>query len=91
VIAKAVTSNLSLDRSSFFLTTKIWDCTAEDTVETILPVLQDAVRKMHPVNNNPYVDLFLIHQPIAGPEGRLKLWKALIEVVLRWSICMAFL
>ena len=30
--------------------------------------------------DQPYVDLFLIHAPTCGPEGRQLLWDAFIEV-----------
>jgi diketogulonate reductase-like aldo/keto reductase len=80
VVGKAATSNPKVPREELFLTTKIMSYSPGDTVETLLPSLQDSVRKMHPGQEKPYVDLFLIHTPTMGPDGRLTLWKALIEL-----------
>src|SRR4051794_25041513 len=80
VVGKAATSNPKVPREELFVTTKVMTYSPGDTVETVLPGLQESVKKMHPVQDKPYVDLFLIHTPTMGPEGRLTLWKALIEL-----------
>ncbi len=30
-------------------------------------------------SENPYIDLFLIHSPSGGPEGRASNWEALVK------------
>lgn len=72
-----------MPRSELFLTTKTFNYSKGDTVESLLPGLIDSVKKMHPVKEGeqPYVDLFLIHAPSSGPEGRQTLWDAFQEVI----------
>ncbi len=83
VVGNAATSNPAVPRKDLFITTKILFPPSEPTVEKILPSLRESVKKMCPVpgpDGKPYVDLFLIHTPSSGPEGRMGMWKALIEV-----------
>jgi diketogulonate reductase-like aldo/keto reductase len=81
VVGKAVMSS-SVPRSEVFLTTKTFNYSKGDTVEGLLPGLIESVKKMHPAKEGeqPYVDLFLIHAPSSGPEGRQTLWDAFQEV-----------
>ena len=67
-------------RDSVYLVTKSRVYHPGDTVETVLSRLQASVRRMCPNTDKPFVDLFLIHEPIVGPEGRKVLWEALAEV-----------
>lgn len=87
VVGKAVTSS-SVPRSEVFLTTKTFNYSKGDTVESLLPGLIDSVKKMHPVKEGeqPYVDLFLIHAPSSGPVGRQTLWDAFQEVSMNSSV-----
>lgn len=87
VVGKAVTNN-SVPRSEVFLTTKTFNYSKGDTVESLLPGLIESVKKMHPVKEGeqPYVDLFLIHAPSSGPEGRQTLWDAFQEVSMNSGV-----
>jgi diketogulonate reductase-like aldo/keto reductase len=67
-------------RDKVYLLTKSRDFQPGDTIETILPRLQASVRRMCPDMDVPCVDLFLIHEPVIGPEGRKIMWAALAEV-----------
>lgn len=82
VVGKAATSHPSIPRSELFLTTKTFNYSKGDTVESLLPGLIESVKKMHPAKEGEqsYVDLFLIHAPSSGPEGRQTLWDAFQEV-----------
>jgi len=86
LVGQAATTNPKVPRTDLFLTTKIIDPPGgpSASVKSILPNLQESVRKMHPVDESkgekPYVDLFLIHSPSSGPEGRKALWAALAEL-----------
>ncbi|KAI1378970.1 Aldo/keto reductase [Hypoxylon crocopeplum] len=65
-------SNVS--RKDVFLTTKILSPggSVDETYEQCL----ESVRKLDP-REDGHVDLFLIHSPSPGSEGREKMWKAL--------------
>ncbi|KAJ9119567.1 hypothetical protein QFC22_003276 [Naganishia vaughanmartiniae] len=82
LVGKAATSYPSIPRSELFLTTKTFNYKKGDTVESLLPGLIESVKKMHPAKEGeqPYVDLFLIHAPSSGPEGRQTLWDAFQEL-----------
>ena len=48
--------------------------------------LQESIKKMDPGSGSQsgpggYVDLFLIHAPTAGPEGRREQWKEMEQLV----------
>lgn len=58
----------SLDRKDLFIISKVLNAEG-DTLETI----RESVKKI----GLGYVDLFLIHNPLAGPDGRKKQWMAL--------------
>ncbi|GHJ86792.1 hypothetical protein NliqN6_3194 [Naganishia liquefaciens] len=81
LVGKATMSS-SVPRSELFLTTKTFNYSKGDTVESLLPGLIESVKKMHPAKEGeqPYVDLFLIHAPSSGPEGRQTLWDAFQEL-----------
>ncbi len=59
----------NLDRGDVFVITKLLDAKG-DTLETI----RESVRR---IGLGGYVDLFLIHNPLAGPAGRKKQWMSL--------------
>lgn len=63
-----------LARSEVFLTTKI--LAAGGSVEKSYQKCVESVRKLDP-SPDGYVDLFLIHSPNAGREGREEMWLAL--------------
>ena len=67
-----------LDRSSVFFTSKVppQSMSYEGARETI-----DATMKAVGSKLDGYVDLFLLHSPYGGREGRLGAWKALVEAV----------
>ncbi|OJJ45024.1 hypothetical protein ASPZODRAFT_668752 [Penicilliopsis zonata CBS 506.65] len=67
-------------REQVYLLTKCRDYRPGDTVATVLPRLQASVRRMCPGMEKPCVDLFLIHEPVIGPEGRVVMWEALVEL-----------
>lgn len=60
-----------LPRDSVFVTTKIINPVG--SVEATLESLRESVAKI----GLGYVDLFLIHSPGSGPEGRKEIWLAL--------------
>ncbi|KAI1417240.1 Aldo/keto reductase [Hypoxylon sp. FL1857] len=63
-----------IPREDIFLTTKILS-PASSVDETYRKALE-SVKKLDP-RDYGYVDLFLIHSPSSGSEGRAKLWQAL--------------
>lgn len=81
VVGEASTLS-NLPRSSLFLTTKTFYNSSQKTVEEILPGLIESVKKIgkNKEGEKEYVDLFLIHAPTCGPEGRQLLWDAFQEV-----------
>lgn len=84
LVGKVATSGVhGIKREDLFLTTKTFIYKKGDTVDSLLPGLIESVKKMHPTDSaeeQPYVDLFLIHSPSMGPEGRQTLWNAFQEV-----------
>lgn len=67
-------------REELFIVTKI--ATPKDTLGLTLEALRDSVRKISGSKGkweggDGYVDLFLIHGPTPGPEGRKAMWQAL--------------
>lgn len=87
LVGKVATSGVhGVKREDLFLTTKTFQYKQGDTVDSLLPGLIESVEKMHPTQSadeQPYVDLFLIHTPSMGPEGRQTLWDAFQEVTRR--------
>lgn len=71
---------LSLTREDIFVTTKLW-CGNEawgqpvKTYQTTIDSLNQSLSNL----NMDYVDLYLIHAPLAG-EQRIEQWKALVEL-----------
>jgi diketogulonate reductase-like aldo/keto reductase len=63
-----------VDRSSVFLTTKLGHA------DKVQERLEESSAKIDPTPKG-YVDLFLIHSPTAGPEGRPKQWKLMEGLV----------
>lgn len=63
--------NSGLPREDVFVTTKIVN--PEGSVEKTLETLRESVKKV----GLGYVDLYLIHAPSSGKEGRKELWQAL--------------
>lgn len=64
--------NSGVPREDIFVTTKIMN-PVDNSVEATLASARASVEKI----GLGYVDLFLIHSPGCGPEGRKILWKAL--------------
>jgi diketogulonate reductase-like aldo/keto reductase len=62
----------NVDRKDVFLTTKIL-FPGKDVEETY----QSLVESVNKMDQGGYVDLFLIHSPSSGPEGRKTMWTAL--------------
>ncbi|KAH0267841.1 aldo-keto reductase, partial [Aureobasidium melanogenum] len=62
----------NVDRKDVFITTKILS-PGKDEEETY----QSLVESVNKIDQGGYVDLFLIHSPSSGPEGRKTLWTAL--------------
>ncbi|RPB05576.1 Aldo/keto reductase [Choiromyces venosus 120613-1] len=60
-----------LKRSDVFVTTKIMN--PEGSVEKTLESLRASVKRI----GLGWVDLFLIHTPSSGPDGRREMWEAL--------------
>lgn len=94
VVGKAISST-STPRSSLFITTKYMPSHTPHSTEEVYSVLRKSLKPLHKVagssytGNNPYVrpdepkaeyvDLFLIHAPFGGPEGRAQNWAALAK------------
>ncbi|KAF8448171.1 NADP-dependent oxidoreductase domain-containing protein [Terfezia claveryi] len=75
-----VVISCGLPRSELFIITKIGG--PKGGVEETLESLRDSVRKSSGTKGKweggeGYVDLFLIHNPLSGPEGRKIQWQAL--------------
>ncbi|KAI4735854.1 aldo-keto reductase [Aureobasidium sp. EXF-12298] len=62
----------NVDRKDVFITTKILSA-GKDEEETY----QSLVESVNKIDQGGYVDLFLIHSPSSGPEGRKLMWTAL--------------
>jgi len=78
-IKKGLAAN-DLKREDIFVTTKLWQGNADwgqtpKTYETTLASLANSLKKLE----LDYVDLYLIHAPLAKAE-RLEQWRALIEL-----------
>ncbi|KAF8461989.1 NADP-dependent oxidoreductase domain-containing protein [Kalaharituber pfeilii] len=77
----AAVQRSGIPRSELFITTKIGG-PVDNSVEKTLESLRDSVRKSTGAKGRweggeGYVDLFLVHNPLSGPEGRKVLWTAL--------------
>ena len=62
----------NVDRKDVFITTKILSA-GKDGEETY----QSLVESVNKIDKGGYVDLFLIHSPSSGPQGRKLMWTAL--------------
>ncbi|THY33716.1 aldo-keto reductase [Aureobasidium pullulans] len=62
----------NVDRKDVFITTKILS-PGKDEEETY----QSLVESVNNIDEGGYVDLFLIHSPSSGPQGRKTMWTAL--------------
>ncbi|THW13514.1 aldo-keto reductase [Aureobasidium pullulans] len=62
----------NVDRKDVFITTKILS-PGKDEEETY----QSLVESVNKIDEGGYVDLFLIHSPSSGPQGRRTMWTAL--------------
>ena len=62
----------NVDRKDVFITTKILS-SGKDEEETY----QSLVESVNKIDEGGYVDLFLIHSPSSGPQGRKTMWTAL--------------
>lgn len=61
----------NLPREEIYVTTKVMR--PKGTVEETYKSVKESVEKI----GLGYVDLFLIHTPTSGPDGRKKMWQAL--------------
>ncbi|TIA37424.1 aldo-keto reductase [Aureobasidium pullulans] len=61
----------NVDRKDVFITTKILS-PGKDEEETY----QSLVESVNKIDEGGYVDLFLIHSPSSGPQGRKTMWTA---------------
>lgn len=68
----------SITRSDLFIITKIKDLS--------LPPSQTIQQSISSINLDGYVDLFLIHNPLSGKEGRKEMWFGL-EKAKREGLC----
>uniref|UniRef100_K7MVA9 Chalcone reductase CHR5 n=1 Tax=Glycine max TaxID=3847 RepID=K7MVA9_SOYBN len=64
-IAEALKQGLIASRDQLFITTKLW--VTDNHAHTILPALQKSLRTLQ----LEYIDLFLIHWPIATKPGKV--------------------
>ncbi|GHJ89847.1 hypothetical protein NliqN6_6249 [Naganishia liquefaciens] len=67
-------------RREVWVTTKLRDAPGrlgKKRVGNVGDLVAESVRKVAGEGEEGYVDLFLIHSPFAGPEGRAVQWKAL--------------
>ncbi|THY88272.1 aldo-keto reductase [Aureobasidium pullulans] len=62
----------NVDRKDVFITTKVLS-PGKDEEETY----QSLVESVNKIDEGGYVDLFLIHSPSSGPQGRKTMWTAL--------------
>ena len=64
------------NRADIFYTLKLWNsqCGYTEAKRAIKECLNE-------VKSLQYIDLLLIHSPLAGPKKRLETWKALQEAV----------
>lgn len=69
-VGAAAVSNPSIPRSSIFLTTKLGH------PDKVAERLRESVQLIDP-SEGGYVDLFLIHAPWAGTDGRKMQWEEL--------------
>lgn len=70
-----------LPRSSYFFTSKIPPKSMSyDGAKAVVAATLDATAELK------YVDLFLLHSPYGGKEGRLGAWRALVEAVEAGSV-----
>ncbi len=54
-------------------------CNASNWVGDIRFLLCECQTDFAPITITDYVDLFLIHDPLAGAQTRKAIWKALID------------
>ncbi|KAF9579622.1 hypothetical protein BGW38_004049 [Lunasporangiospora selenospora] len=70
--------NSGIPRDQIFVTTKLRD--ADHGYESALAACELSLEKL----GLDYVDLYLIHSPIPGPERRTESWRALQKLVHPW-------
>lgn len=63
-------------REDVFYTTKLWN--SECGYLRAKTAIRNCLNRVEPLG---YIDMILIHSPLAGPELRLETWKALQEAV----------
>lgn len=61
-------------REEIFLTTKVWN--SDQGTDATVAAVKDSLARL----DTPYVDLLLIHWPVAGQDRYLDTWKTMIEL-----------
>ncbi|WVQ81056.1 hypothetical protein IAT38_003163 [Cryptococcus sp. DSM 104549] len=69
----------SVPRSSIFLTTKYFPTTEVLPASKVLEAARSSLKKIDPASATPSVDLFLVHGPQGGAEGRKNNWEGLVQ------------
>ncbi|KAJ6265043.1 Beta-xylosidase [Drechslerella dactyloides] len=74
----AAVKESGIPRKDIYIVTKM-QSPVENDVEKTLAKMRESVSKIDAGDRDRkgYVDLFLVHTPASGPEGRQTLWKAL--------------
>lgn len=76
-------NTLGLKREDLFYTSKL--ASNSTSYETV----RKSIKKSVEISGLGYVDLFLLHSPYGGREGRLTSWKALEDAVIDGEVKMA--
>jgi diketogulonate reductase-like aldo/keto reductase len=75
------TKNTGIGRDEVWITTKLRDARGKfpKKLDDVPMLLRESVERISgtTVEEGGYVDLFLIHSPYAGPEGRAEQWRGL--------------
>lgn len=72
-VGEGITSS-GVPREEIFLTTKVWN--SDQGTEATVVAVKDSLARL----GTPYVDLLLIHWPVAAQDRYLDTWKTMIEL-----------
>ncbi|WWC87767.1 uncharacterized protein L201_002659 [Kwoniella dendrophila CBS 6074] len=79
IVGRAVVQS-GLPRSEIFLTTKYMPSHTVHSTESVYDILKKSLKKIDRTGDeNPYIDLMLIHAPFGGEQGRKNNWEALVQ------------